>query len=266
MTVYVVGDIQGCLEPLQALLQRVNFQPGKDILWATGDLVNRGPHSLETLRFCHNLGDSFRTVLGNHDLHLIACARRACTPKNKDTLQEILNAPDCERLIDWLRQQPLMFTEHGFTVVHAGIPAQWSLEKAQNLADEVSCVLQSSRGDRFLQNMYGDQPSLWHDSLQGVKRWRLITNYFTRMRFCDAQGQLNLKAKEEPDNAPPGMAPWFHFRDCAAAEEQIIFGHWATLGGRYVGPRLFPLDTGCVWGGRLRLMRLDTQAFYHHPC
>lgn len=266
MTIYAVGDLQGCLEPLRKLLDQVDFQPGRDTLWATGDLVNRGPESLETLRFCYRLGDSFRTVLGNHDLHLLAVARGHRTPHRKDTFQAILEAPDRATLIDWLQQQPLLFTEAGFTVVHAGIPPQWSLSEAHQRADEVAQVLRGPSADRLFIDMYGNEPDTWDDQWSGPTRWRVITNYFTRMRFCDARGQLDLKSKEGFDAAPPGMAPWFTFRDCVEQGERIVFGHWAALEGRHCGPGLYPLDTGCVWGGRLRLMRLDTREFFHCDC
>lgn len=266
MTHYAVGDLQGCLTPLQNLLERVDFQPGRDTLWSTGDLVNRGPQSLETLRFCYHLGDSFRMVLGNHDLHLLATARGHRAPHRKDTFQAILEAPDRSTLLGWLQQQPLLFSEDGFTVVHAGIPPQWRLPQAHQHAAEVAAVLRGPDADRFFANMYGDEPNQWSDHYRGPARWRLITNYFTRMRFCDAHGRLDLINKQGPEAAPPGMAPWFRFRNCVTEKEQIIFGHWAALNGRECGPGLYPLDTGCVWGGRLRLMRLDTRAFFHCNC
>lgn len=266
MTTYVVGDIQGCLAPLQRVLAEVGFEAGRDTLWATGDLVNRGPASLETLRFCYSLGDSFRTVLGNHDLHLLAVARGHRAPTGKDTFDAVLKAPDQAALMDWLQQYPLLFTEQGFTVVHAGIPPQWSVGDAFDRAAEMAEVLSGTDAAAFFTHMYGNDPDLWTADLSGPPRWRIITNYLTRMRFCDASGRLDLKSKKGPDTAPPGMAPWFSYRDCPAHDERIVFGHWAALEGAQCGPGLYPLDTGCVWGGRLRLMRLDTQEYVHCPC
>ena len=266
MTTYVVGDIQGCLEPLQRVLAEVGFEPGRDTLWATGDLVNRGPASLATLRFCYGLGDSFRTVLGNHDLHLLAVARGHRKPNRKDTLDDVLRAPDQRMLMDWLQQHPLLFSEQGFTVVHAGIPPQWSIGDATALAAEIAAVLSGNDAARFFSTMYGNDPDLWHADLAGPTRWRVITNYLTRMRFCDPVGRLDLQSKEGLDTAPPGMAPWFSYRYCLQNDERIVFGHWAALEGAHCGPGLYPLDTGCVWGGRLRLMRLDNREYVHCPC
>ncbi len=266
MTIYAVGDIQGCLKPLRRLLDRVAFDPARDTLWATGDLINRGPESLETLRFCHALGDSFRTVLGNHDLHLLAVAHGHRTLNRKDTLKPILQARDSDILLHWLQQQPLMFSDQGFTVVHAGIPPQWSIAEAQGHADEVAAVLRGPDAAAYFANMYGNDPNHWHTELSGPTRWRVITNYLTRMRFCTPNGQLDLAAKEGLDTAPPGLAPWFSFRDCPGNDERIIFGHWAALEGRHCGPGLYPLDTGCVWGGRMRLMCLETREFHHCTC
>lgn len=266
MTTYAVGDIQGCLEPLQRLLAEVGFEPGRDTLLATGDLVNRGPASLETLRFCHRLGDSFRTVLGNHDLHLLAVARGCRGASRKDSFGDILVASDRARLLDWLQQQPLILSEQEFILVHAGIPPQWSLDDATQLGAEVAEVLRGPLALNFFSDMYGNEPDVWDARLSGTTRWRVITNYFTRMRFCDPLGRLDLESKEGLDSAPQGMAPWFSYRDCHRDNEHIIFGHWAALAGRPCGPGLYPLDTGCVWGGRLRLMQLDTREFIHCSC
>ncbi|MCK9468350.1 MAG: symmetrical bis(5'-nucleosyl)-tetraphosphatase [Porticoccaceae bacterium] len=266
MTVYVVGDIQGCLSCLERLLDSCGFQAGRDQLWAVGDLVNRGPQSLETLRFCKSLGDNFRTVLGNHDLHLLAVARGHRSPSHKDTLADILNAPDRDSLLEWLRHQPLAFSDHGFTVVHAGIPPQWSIRKALKKAAEVEAILHSEQPGKLLGTMYGNQPERWDGSLEGPARWRIITNYLTRMRFCDGNGRLELQSKAGPSNAPKGFAPWFSHTHRKTATDNIIFGHWAALNGQLRQPHLFPLDTGCVWGGRLRLMRLDDARFHHVHC
>ena len=207
MTIYVVGDIQGCFECLDALLEKVAFSPGRDQLWAVGDLVNRGPGSLETLRFCKRLDAGFRTVLGNHDLHLLAVARGARAPGHRDTLQGILSAHDKIDLLDWLQHQPLMLRHGDYTIVHAGLPPQWSVEEAGARAREVEASLASpSAASRLLHHMYGNSPDRWQDDLEGYDRARMIINYFTRMRYCTADGQLELTNKEPPGTpgAPPG--------------------------------------------------------------
>lgn len=259
MRTFVVGDIQGCYQSLSSLLTKVNFDPESDRLWAVGDLVNRGPQSLEVLRFCHDLGDSFKTVLGNHDLHLLAIARGCAEPRKSDTLDEILNAPDRDHLLDWLQSQPLFFTddEHQVALVHAGIPPQWSPDDAQQYAGEVATVLRSSEAKRFFSNMYGNQPDLWDDSLEGPDRWRLITNYLTRMRFCSAEGRLELSQKDKPDTAPDGFLPWYNLPGNIRENQRILFGHWASLEGKVNTPQLQALDTGCVWGGSLTALELS---------
>lgn len=269
MTTYAVGDIQGCLAPLQRLLQRVDFSPSRDCLWLTGDLVNRGPQSLETLRFVRDLGNSAISVLGNHDLHLLAVAYNIERMKKADTLQPILDAPDRSDLTDWLRQQKLIHHDAGrkTTMVHAGIPPQWTLEKALKRAAEVEQVL---RDDAllipYLDGMYGNQPAKWDKDLHGIPRLRLITNYFTRMRFCKADGTLNLEVKEGLENAPAGFAPWFNHRNRKTRGCRIVFGHWAALEGQCDEPNVFALDTGCVWGNTMTLMNLDTEELYRCDC
>ena len=261
MTDYVVGDLQGCLEPLLKLLDRVQFEPTTDRLIATGDLINRGPQSLETLRFCMGLGSAFKTVLGNHDLHLLAIAHGIRKPTPKDTLDEILSASDRDELISWLQQQPLLLSIDDYTIVHAGIPPNWTLSTARTLAAEVEQVLRSDEAQSYFQGMYGDQPASWSDDLNGQARWRLITNYLTRMRYCTASGQLELEAKTAPDQQDAELtakfAPWFSYPTRKAVDDKIIFGHWAALEGKYLGNNLFPLDTGYVWGGAMRLMNLS---------
>ena len=262
MTDYVVGDLQGCLDPLLKLLDRVQFDPTADRLIATGDLINRGPQSLETLRFCMSLGSAFKTVLGNHDLHLLAIAHGIRKPTPKDTLDEILGASDRDELINWLQQQPLLLSIDQYTIVHAGIPPNWTVSAARTLAAEVEQVLKSDQALNYFQGMYGDQPDSWSEDLSGPARWRLITNYLTRMRYCTASGQLELEAKSAPgqqtDALTAKFAPWFSFPNRKTAEDKIIFGHWAALEGKHLGDNLFPLDTGYVWGGAMRLMDLST--------
>jgi len=261
MTVYAVGDLQGCLEPLKCLLERVAFDPANDRLWLVGDLVNRGPQSLETLRYLYAMRDSLVCVLGNHDLHLLAASNNVERLKKGDTLSEILDAADAPELLQWLRQQKLLHhDEHRNAVlVHAGIPPQWTLRKALRLAGEVEQVLRDDQLLRpFLDGMYGNEPNKWDKELQGVTRLRVITNYFTRMRFCTSDGKLDLKGKEGVDTAPPGYAPWFSYKERKTRDVKIIFGHWAALEGRCSVPGVFALDTGCVWGGAMTLLNVDT--------
>ena len=264
MSNYAVGDIQGCLEPLKKLLNKVSFDPKKDTLWSVGDLVNRGPQSLEALRFCYNLGSSFRMVLGNHDLHLLATANGFQKPSRNDTLDDILAAPDRDELLHWLQQQPLMLEVKGHALVHAGIPPQWSLNKARKLAEEMSDVLRcDNRAIEFFKVMYGNEPNVWEKNLSPPLRWRLITNYFTRMRFCSSEGHLELTCKNLPEEPPKGFSPWFEHENRRTRKNNIIFGHWAALAGSYCGENLFPLDTGYIWGGPMRLMNIKTKKCYH---
>ena len=261
MAVYAVGDLQGCLEPLKCLLERVRFDPTQDKLWLVGDLVNRGPQSLETLRFLYRMRESLVCVLGNHDLHLLASAHNIERLRKSDTLREILDAPDSADLLDWLRRQKLLHYDEvrNVALVHAGIPPQWSLKKALRYAAEVEAAL---RDDNllplFLDGMYGNEPNKWSSDLQGVTRLRVITNYFTRMRFCTVDGKLDLKGKEGADTAPRGYAPWFSYKERRTLDLKIIFGHWAALEGQCTEPGIFALDTGCVWGGAMTLMNVDT--------
>lgn len=266
MTRYAVGDVQGCFTPLQRLLDRVKFDPTHDQLWATGDLVNRGPQSLECLRFFYDLGDSARVVLGNHDLHLLAVANGVRGLKRADTLQPILDAPDRDDLLTWLRHQPLLHRDEAYTMVHAGLAPQWSTKKAKELADELADVLQSDRFFEFLHGMYGDTPINWSDELIGVERWRTITNYFTRLRFCTSTGELDLKSKEGPGTAPPGFMPWFDVPGRKSAGTTLLVGHWAMLMGKTGRDDVIALDTGCVWGNRLTLLNMDTQALVTCEC
>lgn len=266
MSIYAVGDIQGCLDPLRALLEQVAFDPQQDQLWSVGDIVNRGPQSLATLRFLKELGTAFRMVLGNHDLHLLAVAAGLRKRNPKDTLDDVLGAPDRDELLSWLQRQPLLIHAGNIVIVHAGIPPQWSLDEAKRYAAEVEAVLGDERAQSFLGNMYGNQPDCWSEDLTGIERWRVITNYFTRMRFCDRSGRLELATKVGPENPPPGFEPWFAHRHRKTAAIDIAFGHWATLLGRDCGKRLFPLDTGCVWGQQLRLLSLERRSYHHVPC
>lgn len=269
MATYAVGDLQGCLEPLKCLLDQVKFDRTNDKLWLVGDLVNRGPASLETLRFLYGMRESLVCVLGNHDLHLIAVAYNAERLKKNDTLREIIEAPDCPQLIEWLRRLPLVHhdAQRDITLVHAGIPPQWTIEKSLQRAAEVEAALRDdSQLPMFLDGMYGNEPAKWDKKLHGIERLRVITNYFTRMRFCTPDGKLDLKSKEGLDTAPPGYAPWFSYAERKAAGRKIVFGHWAALEGQCDVPGLFALDTGCVWGGSMTLMNVDTLERSHCSC
>lgn len=264
MARYAVGDIQGCLDPLRRLLDKVRFDPARDQLLGVGDLVNRGPDSLATLRWLYGLGAAFDSVLGNHDLHLLAVAAGARAAHRKDTLDAILSAPDRDQLLDWLRRRPLLLEAGDMVVVHAGIPPQWSLEEARSHAAEVERVLQTAPAELFAE-LYGDEPQ-WAPGLTGPPRWRAIINALTRMRFCTAEGKLDLVTKTGPDRAPPGMLPWYAHPERRTRGVAIAFGHWAALDGADCGPGLFPLDTGCVWGRRLRLLDLETRSYHHCSC
>ncbi len=263
MATYAVGDLQGCLDELKALLDKVAF--GRDDrLWITGDLVNRGPDSLATLRFVKSLGDQAISVLGNHDLHLLAIAYQQGKASRKDTLDAILDAADLDELMHWLRHLPLLHqdAELDYTLVHAGIPPNWDLVTAAACAREVEAVLQSPQAGQFFSHMYGNEPSSWNDELTGWQRYRLITNYLTRLRFCDASGQLELDTKTGATTAPNGYAPWFSFTGRLTANDRILFGHWASLEGRADAANVYALDTGCVWGGQLTALRLDDQHYF----
>ena len=262
MATYAIGDIQGCFDQLLTLLEKIEFNQHSDQLWFTGDLVNRGSQSLETLRFVKNLGDKAITVLGNHDLHLLAVSEgHTKYHRAKDTLTQILEAPDRKELLDWLRHRPLLHHDKttGFTLVHAGLPPQWSLAKAQFCAQEVEAVLQSDAYPAYLEKMYGNEPDTWSDTLTGWDRLRFITNCFSRLRFCDDRGTLLLDEKGGPGTQPQGFLPWFDVPDRANVDMKIIFGHWSTL-EHCEAKNVFPIDTGCLWGGKLSALRIDTSA------
>jgi bis(5'-nucleosyl)-tetraphosphatase (symmetrical) len=261
MAVYAIGDIQGCYDELLELLATLHFNRQCDRLWFVGDLVNRGPKSLETLRFVRGLGPAAVTVLGNHDLHLLAAAH-GIRPDNiaDDTLEPILAAPDREALIDWLRCLPLLHydDELGYLMVHAGLPPQWDLMLAQRCAGEVEAVLRGDRLESFLSRMYGNKPRQWSGQLDGWDRLRFIVNCFTRMRFCDRHGRLELKSSGPPGSQPEGYYPWFEIPARASGNLNIIFGHWSTLRPRDI-PGVYPIDSGCLWGGQLTALRIDTR-------
>lgn len=258
MAVFAVGDIQGCYDELMRILERIDFDPAEDRLWLTGDLVNRGPGSLETLRFVKEMGERAVSVLGNHDLHLLAVAAGTAPLRRSDTLDAVLAAPDREELLDWLRQRPLLHHSAvlGYTLVHAGLPPQWDLGLAAACARELEAVLRGPQYREFFRQMYGDEPRRWNPNLSGMERLRFIVNCFTRLRYCSVHGDLELKHKGPPGTQPAGCLPWFEVPDRLSAGAHILFGHWSTL-GEVRGHNAYALDTGCVWGGRLTALRLD---------
>ncbi|PID42850.1 MAG: diadenosine tetraphosphatase [Proteobacteria bacterium] len=267
MATYAVGDLQGCLAPLKVLLEKARFNPKKDTLWLTGDLVNRGGESLECLRFVRDMGDSAVTILGNHDLHLLAIAYGNQKARRKDTLQQVLDAPDCDELLSWLVSRPLIHFDKGGNrlLVHAGLPHTWTLKKALKRAAEVEAALaDKTRRRKFFKNMYGNLPASWSADLTGDDRLRVITNYLTRMRFISKSGELELVSKCSPSDAPPGYKPWFQFDRQDSV--RIVFGHWAALQGLTRKDQFEALDTGCVWGNCLTLKNLDTNRVYTANC
>jgi bis(5'-nucleosyl)-tetraphosphatase (symmetrical) len=255
MATWAIGDIQGCFDELQALLKKINFDKDRDRLWFCGDLVNRGPKSLETLRLVRKINAV--TVLGNHDLHLLACAYSKQRCRRKDTLNRILAAPDADKLLDWLRRQPLLHhdPDSGYTLIHAGLPPQWDLRTAMRCAEEVQTVLRGKRCGKFLEAMYGDQPERWDESLRGMDRLRFTTNCLTRLRYCDAKGRLALQQKGTPGSQPDHLRPWFAWPKRKSRKTKIIFGHWSTLGA-LDAPGIHAIDTGCLWGGSLTALRV----------
>lgn len=261
MATYAVGDVQGCFKSLQRLLASASFDPRRDCLWLAGDLVNRGPDSLAALRFVKSLGESAVLVLGNHDLHLLAVAEGLREANRKDTLDAVLKAPDRDELLHWLRQRPLLHCAQGFAMSHAGIPPMWTLAQAQACARDVETSLRSDNHREFFAHMYGNNPDTWSEDLTGMARLRIITNYFTRMRFCSPQGRLDLKAKEGLNTAPEGMKPWFD-QPHLSLNTPILFGHWAALNGKTTHPNAVALDTGCAWGGQLSMVRLEDGVFF----
>lgn len=266
MATYAIGDIQGCADELHSLLETLSFTPGRDKLWVLGDLVNRGPKSLETLRLLHDLREHIQIVLGNHDLHLLAAAHGHAKLKKRDTLSDILAAPDKHTLLQWLQAQPLIHHDQhsGYTLVHAGLIPQWDVTTAVALGNEVSAALTSPQHDKFFAEMYGNQPRQWEPALSGQPRLRFITNVLTRIRYCDASGRLNLDAKGG-NSKTEGYKPWFKWRanetlldtNKPQQGEKILFGHWSTLEKIDYG-NIHCLDTGCVWGGTLSARCIET--------
>lgn len=261
MALYAIGDIQGCRAALDNLLEVIRFDPARDRLWCAGDLVARGPDSLGVLRLVKSLGPAAETVLGNHDLNLLAVHHGIAPARPRDKTDAVLAAPDRDELMHWLRHRPLLLRDARLDCVltHAGIPSLWSIAKAQQLAHEVESALQGPEISKFLKDMYGNQPTRWSDDLTGTTRLRVITNYLTRMRLLAADGALDLQYKEGLEHIPPGFLPWFQVENPAPARRRVLFGHWAALAGYTGDSRFVALDTGCVWGGHLTAYRIDDE-------
>ncbi|HKK15992.1 MAG TPA: symmetrical bis(5'-nucleosyl)-tetraphosphatase [Gammaproteobacteria bacterium] len=271
MSTYAIGDVQGCYRELMTLLAHINFNENSDRLWFAGDLVNRGPESLQTLRFVKQLGNNAVSVLGNHDLHLLAVAHGKKTGSPRDSLDSILKADDCDELLDWLRHQYLLLTDDtlAYTLLHAGLAPQWTITQAGKLAGEVENIIRGDDFLSFLDVMYGDKPDQWDDSLDGDDRYRFIINVLTRMRYCDTAGRIALKAKGPPGSQPEPYLPWFTVPGRKSADDKILFGHWSTI---YLGNirdfqkyNVYPLDTGCLWGGKLSALRLEDETWFSVP-
>jgi len=265
MPTYAIGDLQGCGQQLQNLLALIDQTSPDAHLLFVGDLVNRGPQSLETLRQLRALDSRAKAVLGNHDLHLLAVSQGIRPQHATDTLDDILNVPDREELIDWVRHRPLALFEQNHLLFHAGVFPDWDAKKTMALAREVETMLQGPDWVDFLRHMYGNEPSIWSDDLAGHDRLRCIINTLTRMRLCRPDGGIDFKIKEGLDAAPPGYVPWFDMPDRKTTDVTCVFGHWASL-GLTLRPNLIGLDTGCVWGGKLTAVRLEDRALFQVDC
>lgn len=267
MTTYAVGDIQGCCGNFDQLLEKLKFNPTTDRLWIAGDITNRGPTSLPALRRVMDLGDNATTVIGNHDIHLLSVMCGLRKSSAKDTLDDILDAPDRQDLLDWLRHQPLLHHDEalGYTMVHAGLHPAWNLELARQLASEVEAALRGENYREFLQSVRSDKPTRWKESLEGIERLRFAVNCFTRMRYCRESGKLDLEFKGPPDKAPEKLLPWYAVPERQNTELKIVFGHWASH-GESTTTNVFPLDFGCVWGGSLRALALETGDVFEVSC
>lgn len=258
MATWAIGDVQGCAAELEALLDRVGYSPARDRLWFVGDLVNRGPRSLDVLRLVAGLGDSAVVVLGNHDLHLLAAARGAGLRDGDESLAPVLAAPDRARLLDWLQSRRMLHHDPalGRVMIHAGLPPQWTLDSALACAADLEQVLQGEASGAFFARMYGNQPDLWRDDLEGMDRLRFTVNALTRLRACDTEGRMLLKLKGPVARLPPGTMPWFRVPGRRTAGHRVVCGHWSAL-GYHDADGVLALDTGCVWGGTLTARRLD---------
>ena len=265
MSTYAIGDVQGCLNAFLELIAAIDYDPRRDRLWLTGDLVNRGENSIGVLRWCMAHEDGVVAILGNHDLHLLAVAEGFVPPHKKDTLTEILKAPDRAEVLDWLRRRPMLHREGDWLMVHAGLMPDWTAALAESLARELEDALRGQGYRRFLRDMYGNEPRHWSAALTGQDRLRLIANAMTRMRFLHADGGLEFLHKCAPAGAPPGLIPWYDMPGRQSRDVRVIFGHWSTL-GLYVRDDVAALDTGCLWGGRLTALRLEDGRIFQIGC
>lgn len=265
MATYAIGDLQGCFFSFKDLLKKIQFNPAHDRLWFVGDLINRGPGSLDVMRWMLEHQSSVVTVLGNHDLHTLVVAEGFVSAHRSDTIQSLLDAPDAPELLGWLRQQPLVHFEHGYLMVHAGLLPEWTVDQALTLATEVKVALQAPNYREFLQHMYGNDPKRWDDGLTGWDRLRVITNAMTRLRICSTEGEMEFKFKGELENIPNGYQPWFDLTQRASVNTPIVFGHWSALGLQHKN-NVYSLDTGCLWGGHLSAMRLEDRQIFQVPC
>ncbi len=265
MTTYAIGDLQGCRPKLAELMERIRGVSDHPRLIFLGDLVNRGPCSLATLREVRALGDTANVVLGNHDLHLLAVAHGIRRPHPSDTLDDVLAAPDRDELLDWLRRRPLALFEDGHLLVHAGVLPQWTAQQTLALAREVENVLRGPNWIDFLRNMYGNAPARWDDSLEGADRLRCIVNALTRIRFCRADGTMELSASKGVETELPGYLRWFEVPNRKTEDVTVVFGHWSTL-GLMLRPNVISVDTGCLWGGQLSAVCLQDRSVIQVPC
>lgn len=254
MTIYAIGDVQGCYSELRYLLDQINFNPEEDVLWFTGDLINRGRESLAVLRFVRKLGDRAVSVMGNHEIYLLAIVYGGYKTESNDTIKEILKSDQCDELCDWIRRFPLIYRHKKHVLVHAGIPHIWSLSAAMDFAKEVQTVLQGNKYRKFLKNVFQYTAHKWCDNLQGGERLATITNFLTRMRLIDATGRLNFSHKGSLGAAPKGFGAWFDYP--TQIKQNLIFGHWASLDGGTFHSKFYAIDTGCVWGRQLTALRL----------
>jgi bis(5'-nucleosyl)-tetraphosphatase (symmetrical) len=264
MATYAVGDVQGCYEEFARLLDLIDFRTDRDQLWLLGDLINRGPDNLSVVRRVMGMGDSVITVLGNHDLHFLAVHRGGHTPNRGDTFVDLLESPRVDDISDWFRHQRFLYRDKilGYAMVHAGVPHLWKMKQALALSREVEDVIRGSSCEKYFREMYGNVPDRWEERWEGMERWRIVTNYLTRMRLIDLQGVLDFSHKGTLEDAPEGFAPWFRLRAEQPLKEKLLFGHWAALEGHTGDERIIGLDTGCVWGRSLSCLRLEDGHMY----
>ena len=265
MATYAMGDLQGCFTAFQRLMDLIQFDPAQDKLWLVGDIVNRGPDSLPLLRYIKQAGDVVIMVLGNHDLHLLMVAAGITKSNPKDTIQSVLDAPDRDELLHWLRQQKLFYAADPYAMVHAGLLPSWSIAQAEQLAREVENALRQDNDQELFASMYGDEPNYWQDEWPSNVRLRVIINAMTRMRICTRDGKMNLSFKGDPKSIPSGYLPWFNLPQRESQHHTIICGHWSAL-GLYLTDNLIALDTGCVWGRQLTAIRLEDRKVFQLSC